>query len=305
MILPSTDEESHDWLRWVEASRSRFLKTTAEAASIADLNHYNPSSYTARILSSSPVSSVGLEISSGATLSRLVVEKEHLFRLSLAEMIGTTRSRISFFMNRFRKLGFIHYNSGLQVHSSLLNVVLHDLPYSTSNASHWNSRAGSSDLCQSRMEGTQPSRSIVGSLGISLQTLRNHLHHVNDKLRTHNRLQPSYMPCIISLSERSLRGQATWAKSPCAVWYVVRSAARRFCPCPSIFPRGCSCRKPALSCRQHSKSKEPCQQLSCWQSAPSKSLSIWLPDTDWRYASTLAQNRQSRSLGDTHRSAEN
>jgi CRP/FNR family transcriptional regulator, cyclic AMP receptor protein len=45
---------------------------------------------------------------------------------TLAEMVGTTRSRVSFFMNRFRKLGFIHYNSGLQVHSSLLNVVLHD-----------------------------------------------------------------------------------------------------------------------------------------------------------------------------------
>jgi len=45
----------------------------------------------------------------------------------LAEMIGTTRSRVSFFMNRFRKLGFIHYNAGgLQVHSSLLTVVLHD-----------------------------------------------------------------------------------------------------------------------------------------------------------------------------------
>ena len=44
----------------------------------------------------------------------------------LAEMIGTTRSRVSYFMNRFRKLGFIHYNGGLQVHSSLLNVVLHD-----------------------------------------------------------------------------------------------------------------------------------------------------------------------------------
>jgi CRP-like cAMP-binding protein len=46
---------------------------------------------------------------------------------TLAEMIGTTRSRVSFFMNRFRKLGFIDYDeSGLQVHSSLLNVVLHD-----------------------------------------------------------------------------------------------------------------------------------------------------------------------------------
>jgi CRP/FNR family transcriptional regulator, cyclic AMP receptor protein len=45
---------------------------------------------------------------------------------TFAEMVGTTRSRVSFFMNRFRKLGFIHYNGGLEVHSSLLNVVLHD-----------------------------------------------------------------------------------------------------------------------------------------------------------------------------------
>jgi CRP-like cAMP-binding protein len=47
---------------------------------------------------------------------------------TLAEMIGTTRSRVSFFMNRFRKLGFIDYDagSGLQVHSSLLSIVLHD-----------------------------------------------------------------------------------------------------------------------------------------------------------------------------------
>jgi CRP-like cAMP-binding protein len=45
---------------------------------------------------------------------------------TLAEMIGTTRSRVSFFMNRFRKLGFIRYNGELEVHSSLLNVVLHD-----------------------------------------------------------------------------------------------------------------------------------------------------------------------------------
>jgi CRP/FNR family cyclic AMP-dependent transcriptional regulator len=45
---------------------------------------------------------------------------------TLAEMVGTTRSRVNFFMNRFRKLGFIHYNGGLQVRSSLLNFVLHD-----------------------------------------------------------------------------------------------------------------------------------------------------------------------------------
>lgn len=45
---------------------------------------------------------------------------------TLAEMVGTTRSRISFFMNKFRRLGFIEYNGTLEVHSSLLNVVLHD-----------------------------------------------------------------------------------------------------------------------------------------------------------------------------------
>ena len=44
----------------------------------------------------------------------------------LAEMVGTTRSRVSFFMNKFRKLGFIHYNDTLEVHNSLLNVVLRD-----------------------------------------------------------------------------------------------------------------------------------------------------------------------------------
>jgi CRP/FNR family transcriptional regulator, cyclic AMP receptor protein len=45
---------------------------------------------------------------------------------TLAEMIGTTRSRVSFFMNKFRKLGFLDYNGGLHIHSSLLNIVLHD-----------------------------------------------------------------------------------------------------------------------------------------------------------------------------------
>ena len=43
-------------------------------------------------------------------------------------MIGTTRARVSFFMNKFRQLGFIGYNGGIAVHSSLLNVVLHDQP---------------------------------------------------------------------------------------------------------------------------------------------------------------------------------
>jgi CRP-like cAMP-binding protein len=47
---------------------------------------------------------------------------------TLAEMIGTTRSRVSFFMNKFRKLGFINYNGQIEVHSSLLNLVLHEHP---------------------------------------------------------------------------------------------------------------------------------------------------------------------------------
>jgi len=47
---------------------------------------------------------------------------------TLAEMIGTTRSRVSFFMNKFRKLGFIEYNGDIEVHSSLLNLVLHERP---------------------------------------------------------------------------------------------------------------------------------------------------------------------------------
>src|SRR5208337_1556853 len=45
---------------------------------------------------------------------------------TLAGMIGTTRSRVSFFMNKFRRLGFVDYDGGMLVHSSLLNVVLHD-----------------------------------------------------------------------------------------------------------------------------------------------------------------------------------
>jgi CRP/FNR family transcriptional regulator, cyclic AMP receptor protein len=50
---------------------------------------------------------------------------------TLAEMIGTTRSRVSFFMNKFRRLGFIDYNGHIEVHRSLLNVVLHDHPHIT------------------------------------------------------------------------------------------------------------------------------------------------------------------------------
>jgi CRP-like cAMP-binding protein len=52
---------------------------------------------------------------------------------TLAEMIGTTRSRVSFFMNKFRRLGFIDYNGHIEVHRSLLNVVLHDQPHIAGN----------------------------------------------------------------------------------------------------------------------------------------------------------------------------
>jgi CRP/FNR family cyclic AMP-dependent transcriptional regulator len=45
---------------------------------------------------------------------------------TLAEMVGTTRSRVNFFMNKFRKLGFIKYNGGLQINKSLLTVLLHE-----------------------------------------------------------------------------------------------------------------------------------------------------------------------------------
>ena len=49
------------------------------------------------------------------------VNQEHL-----AQMVGTTRSRVSHFMNKFKKLGFVEYNGGLKVHSGLLSVILHD-----------------------------------------------------------------------------------------------------------------------------------------------------------------------------------
>jgi CRP-like cAMP-binding protein len=50
----------------------------------------------------------------------------HINQETLAARVGTTRSRVNFFMNKFRKLGFIEYNGGLKVHSSLLNVIVHD-----------------------------------------------------------------------------------------------------------------------------------------------------------------------------------
>jgi CRP/FNR family cyclic AMP-dependent transcriptional regulator len=65
------------------------------------------------------LSRVGKEVKSETVIPRVSQE-------TLAEMVGTTRSRVNFFMNKFRKLGFIDYNGGLEVNSSLLSVVLHD-----------------------------------------------------------------------------------------------------------------------------------------------------------------------------------
>ena len=73
----------------------------------------------------------------------------HVTQETLAEMIGTTRSRVSFFMNRFRKLGLIEYNGRIRVHKSLLNVILHDeLP--DHNAAKPSLAGNSTDPSQSR-----------------------------------------------------------------------------------------------------------------------------------------------------------
>ena len=73
-----------------------------------------------------PAAAVG-ELRQGRTPEPVIAK---ISQETLAEMIGTTRSRVSFFMNKFRKLGFIDYNGGIEgiLHSSLLNVVLHDQP---------------------------------------------------------------------------------------------------------------------------------------------------------------------------------
>jgi CRP-like cAMP-binding protein len=88
----------------------------------------------------------GKEGASEASVPRLSQE-------TLAEMVGTTRSRVSFFMNRFRKLGFIHYDVGdnLRVHSSLLNVVLHD-----DDGEGVSATAAAENLTQRAHRGTEP-----------------------------------------------------------------------------------------------------------------------------------------------------
>jgi CRP/FNR family transcriptional regulator, cyclic AMP receptor protein len=75
---------------------------------------------------------------------------------TLADMIGTTRSRVSFFMNRFRKLGFIEYNGRIRVHKSLLNVILHD-------------RLPGDHVMKPRLDGNRPARKLVRKLAQSVQ----------------------------------------------------------------------------------------------------------------------------------------
>jgi CRP/FNR family cyclic AMP-dependent transcriptional regulator len=73
---------------------------------------------------------------------------------TLADMIGTTRSRVSFFMNRFRKMGFIDYNGRIHVHKSLLNVVLHD--------SSWGSEAAkSASLIDKKRDKTKAAKQVI------------------------------------------------------------------------------------------------------------------------------------------------
>lgn len=74
---------------------------------------------------------------------------------TLAEMIGTTRSRVSFFMNRFRKLGFLEYNGRIRVHKSLLKVILHDRT-PDDNAF----KPGVADAPRSRTSSAKPRRNV-------------------------------------------------------------------------------------------------------------------------------------------------
>ena len=97
---------------------------------------------------------------------------------TIAEMVGTTRSRVSFFMNKFRKLGFIDYNGSLEVHSSLLNMVLHELPASQRVPTAVDRRVSNFDqffvglpvsLCEwPRRTSAAPSSRRCGPLGAGL-----------------------------------------------------------------------------------------------------------------------------------------
>ena len=78
---------------------------------------------------------------------------------TLAEMIGTTRARVSFFMNKFRKLGFIKYNGGIEVHTSLLNAILHDLPQTSKTHARKATRSVTSSASRDAASGTHVAHS--------------------------------------------------------------------------------------------------------------------------------------------------
>jgi CRP-like cAMP-binding protein len=78
---------------------------------------------------------------------------------TLANMIGSTRSRVSFFMNRFRKLGFIEYNGRIHVHKSLLNVVLHDQKFEQNSI-------GAALFDSKSQKGEKPARKTKAQLSL-------------------------------------------------------------------------------------------------------------------------------------------
>ena len=82
----------------------------------------------------------------------------HITQETLADMIGTTRSRVSFFMNRFRKSGFIDYNGRIHVHKSLLNVLLHDSPPGVNSVS-----ASLLDSTQDRTVAAKRASDLLGN----------------------------------------------------------------------------------------------------------------------------------------------
>lgn len=117
--------ERHEMMRAMHAEHSlsdRFLafllvRSMRTQADLVDQLFNSSEKRLARIL---------LLMAEFGTANEPVTTIPQITQETLAEMIGTTRSRVSFFMNRFRKMGFIEYNGRIRVHKSLLNVVLHD-----------------------------------------------------------------------------------------------------------------------------------------------------------------------------------
>ena len=106
-------------LNFLKEYQAQFLRTQAFCARLVELKLLEPMQAQVRADSGERLSLGGF----------MAVNRERLKALpgdKLAEMIGTTRSRVNFFMNKFRKLGFIKYNGGLHIDASLLSVVLHE-----------------------------------------------------------------------------------------------------------------------------------------------------------------------------------